>query len=214
MIQPQCASISDTIVYAIDTLQGAAHRQGNLSGFRRPNTVATRLGRPHPAPADPYHSFSINAVKFTPSDGTVKVQVRSLEENPNHLLLEVSDSGPGISPDKTELIFERLFQASDPRFGRPRGSGSRALHLQGTRYPPRGPDLGQETCRDRVRCFSVMLPVFFSASFDCPGPPARSASPRPRHPGSDRDRFRRLAGSPTKSVRKILTGSAIFCNAA
>src|ERR1700693_5764235 len=54
-----------------------------------------------------------NAIKFTPANGTVTVRARILEEDPNRLLLEVSDSGCGISPDMTERIFERLFQASD-----------------------------------------------------------------------------------------------------
>ena len=64
-----------------------------------------------------------NAIKFTPANGAVNVQARVLDENPNLLVLEVSDSGCGISPDMTERIFERLFQASDPALAGRKGLG-------------------------------------------------------------------------------------------
>src|SRR6202043_2006756 len=40
-----------------------------------------------------------NAIKFTPTHGTVKVQARILEKDQTFLVLEVLDSGCGISPD-------------------------------------------------------------------------------------------------------------------
>jgi len=158
MIQPQCASISDTIVYAIDTLQGAA----TAKAISLCSDVPTQLP---PVWADPTRLRQIliilldNAVKFTPSDGYVKVQVRSLEENPNHLLLEVSDSGPGISPDKTELIFERLFQASDPALAGRAGLGL-GLYICKELVIRQGGQIWARNMPGQGAVFSVMLPVF------------------------------------------------------
>lgn len=49
-----------------------------------------------------------NAIKFTPNNGTVTI---SLSAADNHLLLVVSDTGKGISPEFLPYIFERFRQA-------------------------------------------------------------------------------------------------------
>jgi hypothetical protein len=82
-----------------------------------------------PAWADPTRLRQIliilldNAIKFTPSNGAVRVRSRVLERDPNFLILEVSDSGCGISPDMTERIFERLFRVSDSALAGRQGLG-------------------------------------------------------------------------------------------
>jgi hypothetical protein len=51
-----------------------------------------------------------NGIKFTPDGGTVTVASRSFTKDNGLLCLSVSDTGPGISPENRELIFERLAQ--------------------------------------------------------------------------------------------------------
>ena len=48
-----------------------------------------------------------NAVKFTPPDGCVGIQ---LARSDGHCVLTVCDTGPGISPDQVQRIFEPFFQ--------------------------------------------------------------------------------------------------------
>lgn len=58
-----------------------------------------------------------NALKFTPAGGRVRLTLR---EAAGRLILEVGDSGPGIPPDKREVIFERFRQlegGTTRRFG-------------------------------------------------------------------------------------------------
>lgn len=58
-----------------------------------------------------------NAFKFTPSKGIVRCSLSSDDRNAKII---VADSGPGVSPDLREAIFERFFQAeeySTRRFG-------------------------------------------------------------------------------------------------
>ena len=53
-----------------------------------------------------------NAVKFTEKGGvTVRLQTRN--NNRTHLLIEVEDTGPGISPDDQERIFYPFVQLTD-----------------------------------------------------------------------------------------------------
>ncbi|MBI5596584.1 MAG: response regulator [Elusimicrobia bacterium] len=56
-------------------------------------------------------NFVDNALKFTPSGGTVRVDCLPAPE-PGALMLAVTDSGPGLPPEDARRIFDRLYQAS------------------------------------------------------------------------------------------------------
>jgi len=121
-IDLQQTSISDAIVYAVDTLQGAAAAKG----ITLTSEIEHHLP---PACGDPTRIRQIliilldNAIKFTPANGAVKVNAGVSEEDSNLLLLEVSDTGCGISAEMTERIFERLFQTEDPASAGRKGLG-------------------------------------------------------------------------------------------
>jgi signal transduction histidine kinase len=51
-----------------------------------------------------------NAIKYTPAGGNIRVSV-SMEER--QIILEVTDSGPGIPPAEQNHIFEKFFRASN-----------------------------------------------------------------------------------------------------
>ena len=57
------------------------------------------------------YNFLSNAIKFTPRDGAVSLKVEPLKDARPMLKLSVIDSGPGISPDMQDLIFEKFRQA-------------------------------------------------------------------------------------------------------
>jgi PAS domain S-box-containing protein len=65
------------------------------------------------------HNLVGNAVKFTPSGGVVRVtaQVNAVEGRPR-ILVAVSDTGPGISPDIRDRLFQKFVT------GRQEGRGS------------------------------------------------------------------------------------------
>jgi signal transduction histidine kinase len=124
-IELQSTTIADAIGFAVTTLQGAADAKGIK--------LSTDVGsEPQPLPpvcADPMRLRQMllilvdNAIKFTPVNGVVKVRGRMSEENPGLLQLEVSDTGCGVSPQLTERIFERLYQAADPATSGRKGLG-------------------------------------------------------------------------------------------
>jgi signal transduction histidine kinase len=51
-----------------------------------------------------------NALKFTPSGGSVEVAVRPVD---HRVCLEVSDTGVGISPEDQEHLFEKFFRSRE-----------------------------------------------------------------------------------------------------
>jgi signal transduction histidine kinase len=53
-----------------------------------------------------------NAIKFTPNGGTVTVRLAS---EGGYVRVEVSDTGPGISPDDLPHLFEPLYRAESAR---------------------------------------------------------------------------------------------------
>lgn len=64
-----------------------------------------------------------NAIKYTPSGGTVDIDLRRTEGvggKPGRILLCVEDSGPGIAPEERERVFSRFYRVPGSPAG---GSG-------------------------------------------------------------------------------------------
>ncbi len=61
-----------------------------------------------------------NAIKYSPRDGLVGILLNELNGN---LILEVSDSGPGIPDEKLERIFDRFYRLDKSRNSKISGSG-------------------------------------------------------------------------------------------
>lgn len=53
-----------------------------------------------------------NALNYTPSGGKISL---TLTEHPEHILVEVADTGPGIQSGDLEHVFERFYQSGDNR---------------------------------------------------------------------------------------------------
>jgi signal transduction histidine kinase len=157
-IELQCASVSDAVAYTVNTLQGAATAKEIV-------LTSDIEGNLPSVCADPARLRQIliilvdNAIKFTPRNGMVKVQTRISEEDPAFLLLQVSDSGCGIDPDKTEQIFERLFQASDPALADHNGLGL-GLYICKDLVTRHGGKIWAHSTPGQGSVFSVTLPVF------------------------------------------------------
>jgi signal transduction histidine kinase len=166
IIEPQCTSASDAIVYTVNTLHGAATAKGITLSFdieRRLPSVC----------ADPMRLRQIliilvdNAIKFTPANGNVKVQARLSEEDMNLLILEISDSGCGISPDMTERIFERLFRISDSALAVRQGLGL-GLYICKELVTRQGGQIWATSVPGKGTVFSVTLPVFSLSNLIAP----------------------------------------------
>lgn len=96
-----------------------------------------------------------NASKFVPPEGG-RVQVR-LREEPDALVVEVEDNGPGVPPEEQATVFEKFRQGGDS-LTRPAGTGlglpiSRQIvdHLGGRMWLESEPGQGA--------CFAFRLPL-------------------------------------------------------
>jgi signal transduction histidine kinase len=165
-IELQRTSASDASVYAVDTLRGAATAKGITLSY------CLQDGLP-PICADPTRLRQIliilvdNAIKFTPPNGTVKIQVDVFERDPNLLVLQVSDTGCGMSPDMLEPIFERLVQASDPALAGRMGLGL-GLYICKELVTRQGGQIWAKSEPGLGAVFSVTLPIFSLANLITP----------------------------------------------
>ena len=99
-----------------------------------------------------------NALKFTPQNGQVTLRVKTGDE----LILQVSDTGQGIPPDKLPLIFDRFYQADNSATRQAEGTGigltlaKELTHLLGGR-------IDAESRPGEGATFTVTLPVSHTA---------------------------------------------------
>jgi signal transduction histidine kinase len=62
-----------------------------------------------------------NAIKYTDTSGRVTVTLKTAEDQ--HVAIEVSDTGSGISPVDLPRIFERFYRAADRNARKDAGNG-------------------------------------------------------------------------------------------
>ena len=157
-VEPDRVSISDAVTDALDTLRGTARGKGiTLSG-----DVPSDLPLAY---ADRTRLRQIliilldNAIKFTPDGGSVAIRARLLQQERSCLLLEVSDTGDGISPEVGERIFERLYQVSEPGTASRKGLGL-GLYICKELVTRQGGRIWVESQPEKGSIFSFTLPVY------------------------------------------------------
>jgi len=100
-----------------------------------------------------------NAIKFTPQDGQITVRTSNQID---HLLIEVKDSGIGISSSDLPRIFERFYRATA---GAPRSPESTGLGLAIVKHLvlAQGGQVWAESELGRGSTFYVSLPLAVAA---------------------------------------------------
>ena len=64
-----------------------------------------------------------NAIKFTPENGTITVEAKTIREDPDFVRVSVADTGCGIAPEEHEKIFEYQYQVKGISKGTSAGLG-------------------------------------------------------------------------------------------
>jgi signal transduction histidine kinase len=112
VVEPRCLSLLEVVPETLRTLALSANEKhialsADLAGYLPP------------VYADPHRARQIltnlidNAIKFTPEHGQVTVRATTSPERPDFVCVAVCDTGCGISPAGTGLVFERLYQEPD-----------------------------------------------------------------------------------------------------
>ena len=168
-IDLQCASIEEAVHFVVDSLQGAARAKR----IKLTADLKTSLPLVWADPKRIRQALIIlvdNAIKFTPMDGSVQVRAHTKGEA-RHVTIEVADSGPGISPDLSERIFERLYQVTDPSAAGRKGLGL-GLYICRELVTRQGGSIRATNASSGGAVFTATLPVF------SPGSPDRSCADR------------------------------------
>ena len=96
-----------------------------------------------------------NAIKYTPEGGTVSVSVKSRD---NHAVLQVSDTGIGISPADAPRIFDRFYRADKARSRQMGGTGL-GLSIVRSICLAHGGQVTVESAEGRGSIFNVEIPL-------------------------------------------------------
>jgi len=101
------------------------------------------------------HNLLGNALKYTPTGGSVTVTVDAAD---NRLTVEVADTGIGIAPEDCRRVFEKFYRSPDQRVSKIEGSG---LGLAIAREVIRlhGGDITVDSEVDKGSTFTLALPV-------------------------------------------------------
>lgn len=119
MVTPQLGDPRQIVTEAVETFQAQAAASGVSLVAESTTAPAAIAELDHARILQVVANLVGNAIKFTPSGGTVVVH---LERTEQELCFAVRDTGRGISPDQLESIFERFHQVGK-RDGRGVGLG-------------------------------------------------------------------------------------------
>jgi signal transduction histidine kinase len=159
-VEPRCISMVDIITETMKTVQTMAIAKGVLLS-------ADILKNLPPVYADPERIRQIlinlidNGIKFTPENGTVSLCAHIYDADPNFLCVEVSDTGCGISPESTQMIFDRLFQEASSREITRKGLGL-GLFICRELIALHGGRIWVESKIGKGSVFYFTLPIFFA----------------------------------------------------
>jgi PAS domain S-box-containing protein len=157
-VELESVSVADAVTDTLNTLQGTARAKGVTLSWDLPHDLPSAL-------ADLTRLRQVlillldNAIKFTPDGGDVSIRARQMPQNHHLLLLEVSDTGCGMSPEITERIFERLYQVSDRTQASRKGLGL-GLHICKELVTRQGGHIWVKSQPQTGSTFSFTLPVF------------------------------------------------------
>jgi signal transduction histidine kinase len=165
-IEPHCIVIGDVIRQAVALLQGTAQAKG----------IGLEAGLDIRIPfvyADPNRVLQVltnlieNAIKFTPSDGSVMVKACLTDQDPDFVHIAVADTGRGISPEAKALIFERLYQDPNSVDDSRKGLGL-GLYISKELVHLHGGKIWVESQLSHGSTFVFTLPLFSLAKFLAP----------------------------------------------
>ena len=165
-LQPKCISLKDPILESYGTLRARAAQKGIFLSTNVPNDLPAVY-------ADPARVYQIltnlidNGIKFTPEKGTITVEARVFDEDPNLVCVTVSDTGYGIPPEEKEKIFEYLYQGKNPLEASRKGLGL-GLFICREFVSRHGGQIWVQSQLGRGSTFFFTLPIFSSRGLLAP----------------------------------------------
>jgi PAS domain S-box-containing protein len=157
-VEPESTSAWDAVTDSLNTLRVSSEGKGVSLVSELPPDLP-------PVHADQTRLRQIliilldNALKFTPKGGAVRVRARLQKGDAWFVVLEVSDTGCGMSPEACERVFERLFQVEQPSQASRKGLGL-GLFICKELVTRQGGEIWVQSEPQVGSTFSFTLPVF------------------------------------------------------
>lgn len=104
-------SLKDTVSSAIESVKTKAEDKNITLSFGIEPAADKVFGNQFSI-EETITNLLLNSIKYTPTNGTVRVQVKDDGET---VLVEISDTGIGIPENETDKVFDEFFRASNAR---------------------------------------------------------------------------------------------------
>jgi len=154
VIRPSACSLSDLISDTLESFSALAGERGvTLSGSAAPGVDPARLDAPRIGRV--FNNLIGNALRHTPAGGAVALTAHRQD---GRILIDVTDSGEGISPADLPYVFERFYRGDKSRN---RGTGGSGLGLAIARGIVRahGGEITVESRPGAGAAFHIWLPA-------------------------------------------------------
>lgn len=157
-IEPQCVVLGEVLHQALAMLRATAQEK----------RVGLEIGIDGRIPlvyADSERVLQVlinlmdNAIKFTPSEGSVLVKAQLVDPDREFVYISVADTGCGISPEAKNFIFERLYQDPNSVDDRRKGLGL-GLYIAREIVQLHGGKIWAESETEQGSIFTFTLPLF------------------------------------------------------
>ena len=97
-----------------------------------------------------------NAHKYTPRGG--KIRIKAIAENDTDMLLEISDTGQGMTPEQVNSLFQPYYRTQDARQSNIKGTGLGLFIVKST-IEAHGGQISVTSKVDEGTTFSIRLPL-------------------------------------------------------
>jgi len=144
-----------------------------------------------------------NAVKFT-QEGEIALRVQGSEGRPMALHCEVQDTGPGISPDELEAVFDAFVQTETGRSSQEGTGLGLPISEQYVRLMGGELTVGSEPGQGSVFAFSVPVHPVDASSVPAEEPRRRVLCLEPGQRASDGGPYRLLVADDRDTDRRLL----------
>jgi len=96
-----------------------------------------------------------NAIKYTPKNGSIHLSVQ--QDQTGQVIARIADSGPGISPEHQQRIFERFYRVDNDRSSTTGGSGL-GLAIARQAVERNGGQIRMESASGKGSVFVIIFP--------------------------------------------------------
>lgn len=156
-LHPEAVDVGALVQRVLRNMAPIAESKGiTLAAEAAPGLSAVR--------ADPHRlrqvldNLVVNALKFTPAGGSVRLAVAAEPGPPRRLGVSVVDTGVGIPADQVERVFERFHQVDGGSSGRPHGLGLGLTLCRGL-VELHGGEIGVTSAPGKGSTFRFTLPT-------------------------------------------------------